>query len=107
MNKPTAAMLHTLQQIGESTCTAFGYNRNSTNKRYLNVNTVHALIKRGLLEQSGETMWWNDRKASLYRLSEAGKQTLRENQSPVIKNDEAWKQVFAKGDYWPSGEVQP
>lgn len=100
MSKPTQPMLYVLDQIGESTTTGFGYNNNPTRKRYLNSNTVHALIKRRLLEQSGETVWWNDHDVPLYRLSETGKQALKDNQVPAMPKDEAWKQVFTRGEKW-------
>lgn len=97
MSKPTPTMLYTLDQIGESTTTGFGYNNNDTRKRYLNANTVHALVKRGLLELAGTT-WWNDHETPIYRLSESGKQALKDNQPPIMPKDEAWKQVFMRGN---------
>lgn len=109
MSEPTPPMLYTLNQIGESTCTGFGYNNNNelNSKRYLNTNTVHALIKRGLLEPAGEMAWntyvseeigWKGRTTPIFRLSESGKQTLKDNQPPIMPKDETWKQVFARGN---------
>lgn len=100
MRKPTHQMLYTLKSIGESTCTGFGYNNNPTSKRYLHVNTVHALIKRGLLEETG-TMPWNFQETTpIYRVSESGRHILGENQLPELPKDEAWKQVFSRGEKW-------
>lgn len=99
MSKPTPLMLYTLDQIGEHATTGFGYNTNPSGKRYLNTNTVHALIKRGLLERDGE-IGWNFEKTPAFRLSETGKQALKDNQVPVMPKDEAWKQVFTRGEKW-------
>lgn len=102
MKQPTPLMLYTLSQIGESTCTGFGYNNNDGAKRYLNVNTLRALVKRGLVENAGFAPWNFGETTPVYRLSEAGKQTLKDHPAPIIAKDEAWKQVFAKGDYQPA-----
>jgi hypothetical protein len=91
MKQPTQLMLHTLEEIGDSTTTGFGYNYNPNGKRNLNINTVHACIKRGLLEPAGEELW-NGQKTPVYRVSEAGKEAL----PPVLPKDDSWKQVFLK-----------
>ena len=97
--QPTPLMIKTLEQIGNSTVTGFGYNNSSTGQRNLNANTVRSLIKRGLLEPAGE-MSWSGQKTPVYRLSESGKQALNTALPPATAKDESWKLAFARGEKW-------
>lgn len=86
MGPITPNMIKVLQEIGtEHTVTGFGYNNNDLGKRYLNANTVQALIKRGLLEYVG-TMAWNTERdtVKVYRISEAGKQSMEGKESAQL-----------------------
>lgn len=96
MSNISPLMVKTLENIGGSTVTGFGYNNNPNGQRNLNANTVRACIKRGLLEPAGE-MSWSGQKTPVYRLSESGKQAL----PPVLPKDESWKQVFLKHNEEP------
>ena len=103
IKQPTPLMIAMLEQIGESTVTGFGYNNNKSGKRNLNVNTVRAAIKRGLLEPAGE-MPWNMQGTPVYRVSESGKQALNAL-PPAPPKDDSWKQVFARAE-WTEQAVQ-
>lgn len=84
--KLTSTMLTTIRLIGKSgKTTGYGYAINIYPRRNLRTGTVQALIQRGLLEDSGETLnvgitldGLKGHHVPLYRLSDAGKQQLAE-----------------------------
>lgn len=69
-------MFEVLVRLREGKTTEFGYTKDCR-WQFLNANTIKALIKRGMLEQSGE-MPWNGHHVALYQISETGKQMLKD-----------------------------
>lgn len=84
--KLTSTTIATLRLIGKTgKTTGYGYVINIYPRRNLRTGTVQALIQRGLLENSGETLnvgatldGLKGHYVPLYRLSDAGKQQLAE-----------------------------